>query len=115
MTPREAADLMFPGLGLGNIDAGMIAEIKDAYRILAKSDHPDQGGDGTKITSYKAARDVLLDHVNGVKPVCPVCKGTGAIRARGFKPVACPKGCKTGPRVASTIKRVAHGKRSFRP
>lgn len=102
MSPREAADLLFPGLGLGNIDAGMIAEIKDAYRIFAKSDHPDQGGDGTKITSYKAARDALLDHVNGVKPACPVCNGKGVVKGNRFKPQPCPRGCKSKSHGATT-------------
>lgn len=98
---------MFPGLGLGNIDAGMIAEIKDAFRILAKSDHPDQGGDGTRLTSYKQARDVLLAHVSGVKPACPVCKGKGVVKGNKFKPQPCPRGCKAHGQAQNTTNTTA--------
>lgn len=115
MSPREAAEVMFPGLGLGNIDAGMIAEIKEAYRILAKSDHPDQGGDGTRITSYKAARDALLDYVNGVRPKCPVCGGKGTVKGKQFKPTPCPKGCSVKSDGPAFIKRTVPGRRGFRP
>jgi DnaJ-class molecular chaperone len=115
MTPTEAAALMFPGLGLSNIDAGMQAEIRDTFRLLAKLDHPDAGGTGAQITKLKQARDVLMDYTNGVKPACPVCNGTGAVRAKGFKPVACPKGCKiTGGRSGKPIQKRSIGNAKFR-
>jgi len=68
--------------------------VQAAFRAKAKSDHPDAGGDGTKLTAYKQARDILVNHTRGVKPPCSVCGGGGVVRSKGFKLVPCPKGCK---------------------
>lgn len=121
MTPSEAAEIMFPGLGLRNIDAGMIAEIKDAFRIFAKAVHPDTAAAENEPTygkysldQYKQARDTLLDHVNGVKPACPVCGGKGTVKGNKFKPQPCPKGCKAGAHGQAITRRKGQARRGFR-
>lgn len=88
MKPAEAARLL--GLSLPTTEEAVL----EAYRLRVKADHPDTGGTGTQITALKQARDILVDQTRGVKPACPVCSGAGVVRSRGFKPVACPKGCK---------------------
>jgi len=117
VTPAEAAEILFPGLGLRNIDAGMQAEIRETFALMVKLDHPDQGGTGTMVVRLKEAKNVLLDHTNGVKPACPVCKGKGTVKGTKFKPIPCPRGCngKAKDTASATIKRATPGggKRGF--
>lgn len=97
MTPKEAAAVLV-------LDLPTTAEeIAAAFRRQVVRHHPDvrtmtvDMGGQKSMDLLREARDVLVNHTSGFKPACSVCFGTGVVRARGFKPVACPKGCKVKP------------------
>jgi len=74
-----------------------------AFRGQVRRHHPDTRtmtvdmGGQKSMDDLKQARDVLVKHTRGFKDACAVCFDTGVVRARGFKPVSCPKGCKVKP------------------
>lgn len=73
------------------------ARAAEAIRLA----HPDNGGDpqvaAAQIKRAKAARDVLLAHLESPDPTrreCPVCAGTGELSSKAaFKTQKCPR-CK---------------------
>lgn len=54
--------------------------VRRAYVRAVLKDHPDHGGDGTRLATLQAARDTLLSH-SAVSP-CILCRGSGKVRAR---------------------------------
>lgn len=84
------------------------AAVRKAFASAVKGAHPDTGGAAiVSMETLKTARDVLIAKANGFKPLCPLCASTGVVRSRGFKPVACPKGCKViGKRAVDKYRRV---------
>ncbi|HHQ44745.1 MAG TPA: molecular chaperone DnaJ [Candidatus Altiarchaeales archaeon] len=52
-------------LGLGN--ASTLADIKEAYRSLARENHPDKGGNPEKFIEVGHAHKTLMDYVENYK------------------------------------------------
>jgi hypothetical protein len=78
MTPAQA----FATLGLRS--TATAAEVKDAYRKLASTAHPDHGGDADRMAHLNDAYVVATAEAE--KPVrCATCDGRGRIMATGFK------------------------------
>jgi DnaJ-class molecular chaperone len=55
-------------------------EVRSAYARAVMADHPDHGGDGTRLASLQLARDTLLSQ--GEIKACVLCKGSGKVRVR---------------------------------
>ena len=63
---------------LGLESGATIAQIKTAWRKLAKLNHPDYGGDAGAFNKLRNAYKKALEEAN--KPVlCPDCKGSRRI------------------------------------
>lgn len=58
----------------------MAAEVRSAYARAVIADHPDHGGDGTRLATLQAARDLLVSHC-AISP-CALCRGNGKTRGR---------------------------------
>ena len=68
-------------------------EVKAAFARLAKQDHPDCGGTGTKLRRLKQARDRLVTYANTHKDVvdCDLCEGTGKQKMRRGGLIKCSR------------------------
>lgn len=95
MNVRKAAEL----LGIPVLALTTEEEVRERAGDALRASHPDNGGDPelapAQIAAAKLARDVLLRHLASDIPAgkqeCPACKGTGHLKARGFKPHPCPR------------------------
>lgn len=58
--------------------------VRAAYAAACKRNHPDLGGDGTKLALYKEARDLLLQTAQTPRYVtipCAMCRGSGRVQS----------------------------------
>jgi DnaJ-class molecular chaperone len=89
MTLRE--DSAFAELGLAP-DATAL-EVKQRYRALSMTLHPDRGGSAEEFARMQNLYHVALAAARAPKP-CLVCSGTGAIlKQHGWNSIelACPR------------------------
>ena len=74
---------------LGLSPGASSAEVKARYKDLARTLHPDAGGDATKFAGVaQAYREALID-ATAREAVCSACGGSGRRNvARGFQQVS---------------------------
>lgn len=78
MRPNEAYEV----LGLG--DQAAPAAVKERWRALRGSLHPDQGGDAAEFIRVREAYEVALHHASGPQR-CEDCEGSGKkVKVHGF-------------------------------
>lgn len=88
MNRREANNLL--GLHSDNVSPD---QIRQAYAVAVRREHPDHGGSGALLKKLKQARDLLTGGPHkGL--LCRVCSGTGFVRQPGkLTRTSCPRGC----------------------
>lgn len=68
-------------------EAISVRAVRAAFARQIKATHPDTAPDRgasleKTVKSLKAARDLLLAHLNGLNLCCTLCKGVGTIQGR---------------------------------
>jgi DnaJ-class molecular chaperone len=63
--------------------------VRDAYRELARTTHPDAGGDRSNWDLLQEAYATLRVAFS-VPQTCPTCHGDKRVAAKGFQIVPCP-------------------------
>lgn len=56
------------------------SEVRGAYALRVKADHPDHGGTGALLAQLKSAKDIMMSQC-AIAP-CKLCRGVAYTRGR---------------------------------